>query len=101
MNRDKNGFVIFDDDFRREMMTPEQFALSNRHRDEFKELLAKLDSGEISEQEYNKITKEMESRHSSEYDALMASEKISDSHEVLKFCTKSFSTKTKKVTRQF
>lgn len=83
MNRDKNGFVIFDDDFRREMMTPKQFALSNKHSDEFKKLLAKRDSGEISEQEYNKLTKEMDSRHSAEYDALyskkMKSEKISES----------------------
>ena len=70
MNRDKNGIVIFDDDFRRELMTPKQFALSNKHREEFKKLLAKCDSGEISEQEYNKLAKEMDTRHSAEYDAL-------------------------------
>lgn len=70
MNRDKNGFVIFDDDFRRAMMTPKQFALSNKHSEEFKKLFAKFDAGEISEQEYNKLSKEMDNRHSAEYDAL-------------------------------
>ncbi len=74
MNRDKNGFVIFDDDFRREMMTPKQFALSNKHSEEFKKLLAKRDSGEISEQEYNKFTEKLDCKHESEYEKLYAEE---------------------------
>ena len=70
MNRDKNGFVIFDDDFRREMMKPKQFELSNKHREEFKKLFVKFDSGEITEQEYNKLSKELDAKHTAEYSLL-------------------------------
>ena len=74
MNRDKNGFLIFDDDFRREMMTPKQFELSNKHHEEFKKLLAKRDAGKISEQEYNKLSQEMDAKHNSEYEKLYVEE---------------------------
>lgn len=63
MNRDKNGFVIFDDDFRREFMTPEELALSDKHTEELKQLLAKRDSGEISAQVYNKLSQKLDALH--------------------------------------
>ena len=70
MNRDKNGFVIFDDDFRREIMTKKQFALSNKHRNEFKKLFSKFESAEITEQEYNKLSQELDAKHTAEYSLL-------------------------------
>ena len=70
MNRDKNGFAVFDDDFLRERLSKKEFALNKKHSAEFQKLLAEKDNGKISVKEFNKRCREMDARHTADYDAL-------------------------------
>ncbi|MBR3747893.1 MAG: hypothetical protein IKP64_09105 [Selenomonadaceae bacterium] len=61
--RNKQGLLIYDDEFRRRFMSPKKIALNNAWVKKHSELIDAKDRGEISVQEYDRLVEELDDEH--------------------------------------
>lgn len=63
MNRNENGFLIWDKDFEKEMFTSKEIAISEKFLKLNEIILQKRDNGEITELEFNRMSIELDHEH--------------------------------------
>lgn len=56
--RNAKGLLVYDDEFRRKLMTPKEIAISNEFVKKISSLIEKYEQGEISKDEYNRLVEE-------------------------------------------
>lgn len=56
--RNEKGLLVYDDEFRRKLMTPKEIAISNEFVKKISSLIEKYEQGEISKDEYNRLVEE-------------------------------------------
>ena len=61
--RNEQGLLIYDDEFRRQFMSPKKIALNDAWVKKHGELIDAKDRGEISAQEYNRLVEELDDEH--------------------------------------
>ena len=56
--RNEKGLLVYDDEFRRKLMTPKEIAISNEFVKKISSLIEKYEQGKISKDEYNRLVEE-------------------------------------------
>ncbi len=64
--RDERGLLVYDDEFRRRLMTPKEIATSDKWVKKHSDLISAKDSGDINEQEYERLCNELDAEHEEE-----------------------------------
>ncbi len=64
--RDERGLLVYDDEFRRRLMTPKEIATSDKWVKKHSDLILAKDSGDINEQEYERLCNELDAEHEEE-----------------------------------
>ena len=61
--RDERGLLLYDDEFRRRLMTPKEIALSDEFVKKTAILIERYERREISKQEYDRLVEELDDEH--------------------------------------
>lgn len=79
MTRNAQGFLVWDDDFKNELLTKQEIAINDAFVKKMGVLIDKRKRGEITESEFNRLSIELDNEHTIEcirlYDAQAESEK--------------------------
>ena len=85
--RDENGLLVYDEAFRRRLMTPKEIALSDDFVKKTSILIAQYERGEISKEEYNRLIEELTAKQTKAYGQLYDEEFVDKSVCEEKFFT--------------
>ena len=64
--RDANGFLVYDDEFRRRFMTPREIAASDKWVKKHSSLITAKEHKKISEEEYERLCNKLDAEHEEE-----------------------------------
>ena len=64
--RDEKGLLVYDDEFRRRFMTPKEIAEGDKWVKNHSALIDAKERGELTEQKYERLCNELDTKHAEE-----------------------------------